>query len=319
MSAHLACPECRGSLARGPETLECARCGVFYPQHDGIAEFCASDAFYEEYLDEHCPFVREPAAWKAAILRVLPYWSWREWKFFRKHVRPGATILDLGCARGKEWFSSRGGFVAGVDPIRAPLAECAEHYDLVAQAEIVRLPFPDGVFDYVVTSHVLGHVPHEQKEAALSEIARVLKTGGLSLNIIETDSTHRFVELGKSDSELYRRNFVETDGHVGLELPSAVLDRFRSHGFSVVDVEKMESGVVHLRYYGKYLGKGYPALVPAVRRRMRWWDRIEGNPVMLGAYEVAMGSYHRLVEPWRTSLDDAMFIALAAVKERAAA
>jgi ubiquinone/menaquinone biosynthesis C-methylase UbiE len=314
-SAVVVCPKCRAPLeAVGTEQLQCVECGAMYPLRAGIPSFCEGEHFYDTYLDEHCPYVADPPRWKARLLRVLPYWSWREWKFFRRHLLPGMTVLDLGCARGKEWFISAGSVVVGVDPTLAPLAECAEHYDLVAQAQITRLPFADATFDVVVTSHVLGHVALAEKDAALAEIARVLRPGGLSLNIIETDSKNRFVEFGKSDQELYRINFIETDGHVGLELPSATIGRFCRHGFSVVQVEKMESGIVHARYFQKYLGKGYPDRAKSVRSRIALWERIQRNRVLLAAYEVAMGSYHAFVEPWRTSLDDAMFIGLAARK-----
>ena len=313
--AALACPDCHLPLERRSEGLHCDACGSTFPVRDGIASFCTEDAFYDEYLDEHCPYVRNPPPWKRALLNFLPYWSWREWRFFTGKLRPGMRILDLGCARGKEWFSSVAELTAGVDPTFAPLRECSRHYDVVAQAEIVRLPFEDGSFDCVVTSHVLGHIEGGDKDAALSEIARVLRPGGLSLNIIETDSRHRFVQLGKSDPELYVRNFVETDGHVGLELPSAVVARFRDHGLRAVRIEKMEAGLVHLRYYEKYLENGYAERHPSVRRRVRLWRFIERHDVPLACYEVLMGTYHRFVAPWRTHLDDAMFIAAAFVKD----
>src|SRR5262249_4980953 len=207
-------------------------------------------------------------------------------------------------------------FIAGVDPIRAPLSECAEHYDAVAQANITALPFPDGFFDCVVTSHVIGHIGLDEKDRAFSEISRVLRPGGVSVNIIETDSNHAFAQYGKSDPELYHVNFIETDGHIGLELPSSVIARFESHGFVVNEVRKMESARVHLRYYGKYLGKGYPERSPEVRRRITRWERISDNRAVLAGYEVFIGSYHRFVEPWRSHLDDSMFIAVAAQKKR---
>jgi SAM-dependent methyltransferase len=310
-----ACPTCHGATKLvDPSRLECVACGVSYVVDDGIPVFCDSENFYEEYLDEHCPYVAEPPPWKAPILRALPYWSWREWRFFTRHLEPRGAVLDLGCARGKEWFVRRASFVAGVDPTRTVLADCARNYDLVAQAEITRLPFASETFDYVVTSHVIGHIPFEDKDAAFAEIARVLKPGGKSLNIIETDSEHPFARLGKSDPELYVKNFVETDGHVGLELPSELLARFRRHGFDIERVSKMESGLVHLRYYGKYLGQGYPARHPHIRRRIRLWDAISRRPVVLAGYEAAVGVYHRLIEPWRTPLDNAMFVAVSAVK-----
>jgi SAM-dependent methyltransferase len=311
----LACTNCHGRLEREGDSLACASCASTFPLVDGIPSFCKTEPFYEDYLEEHCPFVRNPPLWKRRILRVLPYWSWREWRFFEEHVPRGARILDLGCARGKEWFSSKASFIAGVDPIAAPLRECAAHYDVVAQAEVTALPFESEAFDVVVTSHVLGHVPFEQKDTAFNEIARVLRPGGLSVNIAETDSRHPFVQLGKSDPELYRANFVDTDGHVGLELPSELLARFRRHGFAITDLRKLESGVIHLRYYGKYLSKGYPEREPRVRRKIARWNRISGNPVLLAAYEIAIGAYNRYVEQRRSSLDDAMFVAVSARKD----
>lgn len=313
-AASLTCPDCHTALVADESSLACTGCGARHPIRDGVASFCETEAFYEDYLEEHCPFLRNPPAWKANLLRVLPYWSWREWKFFELHVPRGGRILDLGCARGKEWFSARAGFVAGVDPIVAPLRECVKHYDVVAQAEITRLPFASASFDCVVTSHVLGHIAPEDKDKALAEIARVLRPGGVSVNIAETDSEHSFVRLGKSDPELYRINFIETDGHIGLELPSALLARFRCHGFVIEEAKKMESGLIHLRYYEKYLGKGYPARNRMVRRRIALWNRISSNPVLLGGYEVAMGAYHKFAEPLLTPFDNAMFVAVCAVK-----
>lgn len=315
VTTQFACTNCHGTIAaEGADALRCTSCGREFGVIDGIPSFCDTEAFYEEYLEEHCPFVRNPSRLKAGILRVLPYWSWREWRFFDASVPAGSRVLDLGCARGKEWFSAKATFIAGIDPIVSPLRECARHYDLVAQANVTALPFHDGSFDCVVTSHVIGHVAPDEKDAAFSEIARVLRPGGVSVNIIETDSHHEFARLGKSDPDLYRTNFVETDGHVGLELPSAVLSRFERHGFTIENVRKMESGHIHLRYYGKYLGKGYPDRYRHVRKRIARWKRISGNPVLLGAYEVMIGSYHQLVEPRRSNLDDAMFIAVAARK-----
>ena len=310
----LACTTCHGTLGRDGDLLLCASCGSTFAIRDGIPSFCDTESFYEEYLEEHCPFVRNPPSWKSATLRVLPYWSWREWRFFDKYVPSGARILDLGCARGKEWFSAKSRFIAGVDPIIEPLHECANRYDVVAQAEITHLPFPPASFDCVVTSHVIGHIAMEDKDVAFAEIARVLRPGGVSVNVVETDSRHKFVRLGRSDEDLYRRNFIETDGHIGLELPSEMLARFRRHGFSIKDARKMESGVIHLRYYGKYLGKGFPERSAAVRRRIALWDRISSSRVLLAGYEVAMGTYHAIFEQRRTQLDDAMFMAVCAVK-----
>lgn len=44
------------------------------------------------------------------------------------------------------------------------------------QMDITEIKFPDNYFDYIICSHVLGHVPAEQK--AVTELYRVLKPSG---------------------------------------------------------------------------------------------------------------------------------------------
>ncbi|HEX8918142.1 MAG TPA: methyltransferase domain-containing protein [Chloroflexota bacterium] len=310
----LVCPACKSPLQGSADHLDCAGCGKQYPLRDGVPVFFKGEEFYEDYAAEHIPYVTNPPGLKGAILKVLPYYSWREWKFFRRHLRAGESVLDLGCGRGKEWFSAGASYIAGVDPCWSALSDCARHYDQVAQADMARLPFPDAAFDSVVTSHVLGHIPLESKDDALREVARVLKPGGKFINLIETDSQHEFVRYGKQDSGLYHLNFVETDGHVGLELPSAVLSRLQSHGFDIASLQKMESGIIHLRFYSKYLGKGYPERDPRIKRRIALWDRVQHNPLLLQLYEIGMGIYHHFVEPRLTPLDNAMFLCVCAVR-----
>jgi SAM-dependent methyltransferase len=42
--------------------------------------------------------------------------------------------------------------------------------------DITNIPYPENTFDYIICSHVLGHVPDESK--AIDEMYRVLKPGG---------------------------------------------------------------------------------------------------------------------------------------------
>jgi SAM-dependent methyltransferase len=45
--------------------------------------------------------------------------------------------------------------------------------------DIESIPYPDNYFDYIICSHVLGHVTNEQK--AIEEMCRVLKVNGKTL------------------------------------------------------------------------------------------------------------------------------------------
>ncbi|HWQ53892.1 MAG TPA: class I SAM-dependent methyltransferase [Bryobacteraceae bacterium] len=49
----------------------------------------------------------------------------------------------------------------------------------LAQADISRLPYPDGAFDLVLSLDVLVHFPRGTEDAAFRELSRVLAPGGL--------------------------------------------------------------------------------------------------------------------------------------------
>ncbi|MGY1822123.1 class I SAM-dependent methyltransferase [Geodermatophilus sp. SYSU D00079] len=110
----------------------------------------------------------------------------------RLDLRPGMTVLDLGCGEGRHAFEAyrRGGRVVAVDwgvpevettkRWLGAIAEGGEAPD-GARYEVVRgdlraLPVPDASVDRVIASEVLEHIPDDV--TAMAEIARVLKPGG---------------------------------------------------------------------------------------------------------------------------------------------
>ncbi len=73
---------------------------------------------------------------------------------------------------------------------------------------------------------MLGHVEFGEKDAVLSEVARVLRPGGVTLHGIEcTDRRAQKSYEEMSEEEL--RHFVSVDGHVGLEEEQEHAARFR--------------------------------------------------------------------------------------------
>jgi SAM-dependent methyltransferase len=107
-------------------------------------------------------------------------------------LRPGMTVLDLGCGEGRHAFEAyrRGAHVVAVDwgvpevettkRWLGAIAEAGEAPE-AARYEVVRgdlrhLPFPDASVDRVMASEVLEHIPDDV--AAMTEIARVLRPGG---------------------------------------------------------------------------------------------------------------------------------------------
>lgn len=92
----------------------------------------------------------------------------------------GKRLLDAGSGTG--WFSlratERGAKVTSIDVglnlLREVGRKCSTDRTV---ADICNLPFPDRRFDVVVSSEVIEHVPEPKR--AVSELARVLKPGGL--------------------------------------------------------------------------------------------------------------------------------------------
>jgi ubiquinone/menaquinone biosynthesis C-methylase UbiE len=95
----------------------------------------------------------------------------------------GANVLDAGSGTGhlsKSLQERYGWRVTPLDLGREGL-EYARGYGLnrLVQGDVTALPFPEAVFDAVVSMDVMVHLPRGEEAVALSEFARVLKPGGL--------------------------------------------------------------------------------------------------------------------------------------------
>lgn len=109
------------------------------------------------------------------------------WLFSRYTFSPGMRILEIGCGSGALWQGKLHALPAPecliltdlspgmVAEARAALG--AHPFLSFLTADIQSLPFPDGYFDLVIANMMLYHVPDLSK--GLSEVKRVLKTGGL--------------------------------------------------------------------------------------------------------------------------------------------
>jgi SAM-dependent methyltransferase len=116
--------------------------------------------------------------------------------------RPGARILDYGCGAGAVVQAGRaagldihgadvyyGGSNARTEADRAGLLGAA-----IREIRDGRIPFEDAWFDVVVNNQVMEHV--EDLDAALAEIHRVLKPGGVVLSIFPSRDVFREGHIG---------------------------------------------------------------------------------------------------------------------------
>jgi SAM-dependent methyltransferase len=304
----LQCPACHGALRQQGAALECQGCDRTYPVVDRIPCFAETNPFYDRYAEEECPYSTTPKGPEALILKLLPFWSYREWRFWRAVVPEGGRLLDIGCGRGKEVFVEKADTVVGLDGSIVFLRDCLSHYDASILGTLPRLPFRDGTFDTVVSSHVLGHVAIEDKDVLVGEMARVLRKGGIAAHIIETDSLHPAITAAKASPEAYRRWIIEQDGHIGLELADRVIERFTRQGFRLRTLRFVDAIVPSVMYYRKCLGHPEFAHLPGLfwtraLQRLNAATRI-GNL----AYEFGLGTFHRTFEQWLGDRDCANFI-----------
>jgi SAM-dependent methyltransferase len=170
---------------------------------------------------------------------------------------PGARVLDAGAGQGTMSMRlERLGFevtstdlsAAAVDVLRERLA------GEVRQASVTELPFADGIFDGAVLGEVLEHV--EQDGKALTEVARVLRPGGvLALSVPANPKL-----FGPSD---------EWAGHVRRYTRAALLEASAGAGLTVhrcVAWGFPFSRLYHRHVYERYLDR-HGAARPGGRHR----------------------------------------------------
>ena len=108
----------------------------------------------------------------------------REYNIFTR----GKKILDFGFGTGNvlALFHRLGSICYGVDILPEAVSRLAEHkeYELRLITEN-RLPFKDNMFDIVVASESIEHVPNES--LILTEIVRVLKPNGFFIMGVPAD------------------------------------------------------------------------------------------------------------------------------------
>ena len=118
------------------------------------------------------------------------------------HLRPGASVLDVGCGEGLvlEELRARGaGEVFGVDivDLRGDRGLPFGLYDGTT------LPFGDGRFDLVMLNFVLHHVPDERKRTLLREALRVSR--GAVFVVEDTPATPLDRLFSHRHGEAYRK------------------------------------------------------------------------------------------------------------------
>jgi SAM-dependent methyltransferase len=244
------------------------------------------------------------------LRRTEPY----VYEVLEGHEWKGKRVLEVGCGQGAvlNHLAGAGANAVGIDmswaSMRRALAGAVELQQRrvvhVAAADCERLPFADAAFDAVVSFGVLHHTPDTRR--AISEIRRVVKTGGLAIVMVYRTGnpkwwvtwTARAVasavdlisgERGMIANRLRRRHRInDSRGTALLELFGVpTLQAFSNRG-----VRRMFAGFepVRIRNYSpgfRRLADVVPVL-RAAERPLAWVDRRFEQ--QFGFYQVAEGT-----------------------------
>ncbi len=319
----LCCPVCKDPLVESGGLNVCEGCRSGWPIIDGIPSFVSTDVgesrFYEEWHKEQTVNRRNGLFREKVrrILKPLRYFTGKRERLFSAAFanQKRGSVLDLACGTGQSMYCEFGP-VTGVDLSMAALRDLQHRgiYERVVQADAKRLPFPDGSFEYIVSSDFIGHVPIIEKGKVLSEMGRVLAPDGIMVHVVETDSTNVCFRFAHRYPDLFKKYFVERiGGHYGLEMPTEVVRRFQEQGFRVVRVEKMWGAVWDTRQYVTQFGNEYRVYSRILKLWVAACRLLSSNPLTMILTDAFLGAVSNMVDRFRP-LDNAQGIFLVAQK-----
>ena len=252
-------------------------------QTDRVDRYTSPDRLAEQYSDSERLRIRQETHRRYGENPV----SFLEWATDHLDIRPGMTVVDVGCGRGiyHPIFKRRGATVIGIDRsigmAREVGGEC-----LAVVGDAQALPVPDAICDRAVCNHVLYHVPDQL--LAMRELRRIVRPGGRV--VIATNGARNnermyqvarqaAAALGRTDSVGWSSPFrLEDLPRVREVFPDARVETFHS-AFRFPEAEPA------LRYWRSM--RDDPELEAAMRPRIDEIIRNEGTfrvPIVAGCF-----------------------------------
>jgi len=158
------------------------------------------------------------------------------------NIKPGQSILDIGCGTGtlvvllKRQFAAVQ--VAGLDPDPKALRRAKNKVRRAAvsvqldQGFADELPYEKGSFDRVLSSFMLHHLDEQERENTLAEVLRVLKPAG----------TFHLLDFAADDHGSHGRwdRLIHSHAQLKDNVEERILQLIRRAGFT--NAEKVKDG-----------------------------------------------------------------------------
>jgi len=248
MGVPLVCPACgmglpeAGSWRDAP--VACPGCKASYASVNGILRFVPHDQYSRSFSFQ---WARHARTQMDDATRNGTEQTLRRMQFTPELVA-GRRVLDAGCGVGRfsDVLARWGAEVVAVDlsaSVEVARANLRDRTGVtIAQADILRLPFPPATFDVIVSWGVLHHTP--DCAAAFRALCRLLRPGG----------TIAIWVYGKTRS--VRRRVMDAYRHATVHLPHRLL-----YGLCFVAVP------LYYVYKVPLLGNLLRVLIPVSRQR----------------------------------------------------
>lgn len=199
--------------------------------------------------------------------------------FDRFGIKPGQSLLDIGCGRGEflDGFIRCGVKGHGVDRSRAAEKYCPAAELRTADLETDKLPYDDDFFDVVYSKSVIEHFYYPEKLVA--EIYRVLKPGGLVITMCP-------------DWEFNYRMYPEDYTHRTPFMRASLRDIHLIHGFDNIHVERFRQLPVLWGSMGWLLplAEATRLLAPTFLKPRSKWVRFSKEIMLLSSATKPLGS-----------------------------
>lgn len=185
----LACPRCKGRLwvkavwlidYVNEGDLYCEKCGAVYPITKGIPRFVKSDGYVSSFSLEWARHAKTQLDSVSGLTVARD--SFFQRTGFTSEDLKGKLALDAGCGIGRymEVAQGAGARIIGVD-MSYSVDQAYENVGKlpnvdIVQADLLNLPFKEGVFDTVFSLGVLHHTSNCHE--AFKSVAKLPKTGG---------------------------------------------------------------------------------------------------------------------------------------------